>query len=112
MRVYKREEELREIAESLSVNIKVNADDRVITRKATKKQHDIMYGLIYGALLGLNWGEGVRSDKNMEQAILDATEFQSLILMSPTLKDRETFQSYTSLYIPLQNVLREWEQRK
>ncbi len=110
MRIYKQEAELRAIAERLSDTITVETDNGEVTRKPTKRQHNILYGLLYGALLGLNWGESTRSNPQMEEAILNATEFQGLVMMPTVLKDGERLQSYLSLYLPLKGVLREWEQ--
>ena len=87
MRKYMHESALREIAQEHSKYIDIRTMDggnsHDTTRKATKKQSEILYGVLYGALLGLNWGEECRSNPKMEQAIVDAAEFQADILMRP-----------------------------
>ena len=114
MRKYKSESELKEIAALHSQNIAVrtyeNGCSKDSWKKATKKQREILYGLIYGALLGLNWGDKCRSTKEMEQAIIDATEFQAMILLRPYMKDGEEAQCYDCVYTPLQKIVRAWEQ--
>ena len=112
MRVYKKGPELKELAELLSYNISIRTHDggnsHDETRKATKAQSRILFGVIYGALLALNQGEEVRSNPKMEQAIIDAAEFQADILMQPYLKEGEELQGYMSVYIPLQRAVKTW----
>lgn len=113
MRKYKHENELREIAQRhsqyIDIRTMVGGNSRDITRKATKKQSEILYGVLYGALLGLNWGEECRSNPKMEQAIIDAAEFQADILMRPYLREGEELQGYMSVYIPLKRIVEKWE---
>ena len=115
MRKYKQESELREIAENAAQQIAIRTHDNGCSkdtwRKATKKQKEILYGVIYGALLGLNWGEQMRSSADMEQAVIDAAEFQAMILMRPYLREGEQLQGYMCVYIPLQNIVKNWEQQ-
>lgn len=115
MRVYKQWNELEELAKLLSYSISIRTHDggtsQDITRKATKAQGRILYGVIYGALLALNHGEDVRSDHKMEQAIIQAAEFQADILMKPYLKDGEELQGYMSVYIPLQRAVKSWARK-
>lgn len=112
MRVYKKGNELKELAELMSYSISVRTHEggtsHDTTRRATKKQREILFGVIYGALLALNQGEEVRSNPKMEQAIIDAAEFQADILMQPYLKDGEELQGYLSVYIPLQRAVKSW----
>ena len=68
-----------------------------------------IYGIIYGALLGLNWGDACRSTKDMEQAIIDAAEFQAMILLRPYMKEEEEAQCYMCVYLPLQRIVEKWE---
>ena len=114
MRKYMAEIQLKELAEANSECIAIRTYERGNSkdawRKATKKQREILYGILYGALLALNWGEEVRSNNKMEQAIIDAAEFQADILMRPYLKEGEQLQGYMCVYIPLQRMVNEWEQ--
>ena len=114
MRKFKSEQELRELAELHSKYINIRTMDggnsHDTTRKATKKQREILYGVLYGALLGLNWGERMRSSRDMAQAVIDAAEFQADILMRPYLKEGEELQGYMSVYIPLQRIVEKWEE--
>lgn len=109
MRKYKAEKELREIAKQHSEYITVCTPNGEKKRKATKRQNETLYGLFYGALLGLNFGETARSTREMEQAIIDATEFQADILFRNLLKEDESLQGYITVYCPLQKIVREWE---
>jgi hypothetical protein len=114
MRKFMQENDLKEIAERNSAMIAVRTMDggnsRDKWRKATKRQRETLYGLIYGALLGLNCGEKMRNSADMEQAVVDATEFQAQVLMRPLLKDGEELQGYMCIYIPLKKILAAWEQ--
>mgnify|MGYP007122062515 CR=1 FL=1 len=109
MRNYRTEAELREIAREISEVVAVSKEDGNFDRrrKALKREKEIAYGVLFGALLGLNWGEATRSDKGRTQAIIDTAEFTYNVLIanvSPKARGYET------IYIPLQKVVREWEQ--
>lgn len=111
MRKYMNGNTLKEIAELHSTHITVikpnNGGEEY--RKTTKRQRETLCGIFYGALLGLNWGEEIRSNDKMAEAIVEATEFQADILMEPLLREGETLQGYLSVYIPLNRILKTWE---
>ena len=111
MRKYMNGNTLKEIAELHSTHITVikphNGGEEY--RKTTKRQRETLCGIFYGALLGLNWGEEIRSNDKMAEAIVEAPEFQADILMEPLLREGETLQGYLSVYIPLNRILKTWE---
>lgn len=113
MRKHKSESELRAIAEAISDRIYIDRNGcGEAWRKATRKQKEITYGVIYGALLGLDWGEKVRSTSDIEQGIVDTAEFTWDIMIKPyaKLEDGRSVNGYITIYCPLKKVLKEWEE--
>lgn len=106
MRVYKTEAELKEIAEAMSETVMIrtyeNGNSNDTRRKTTKKEKDIIYNVAYGALLGMNWGEDVRSSELAAQAIIDTAEFTINRFIS-------NCNGYDTMYIPLKRALANWE---
>lgn len=116
MRKWKHEQELKEMAMEAAqkdVCIIVEGQDgreHEVYRKPTKKQKEMIYNLFFGTLLGLNWGEDVRSGRKETQAILDAQEFTYDCIMNTTLKENERVQGYISFYCPVKRMLGSWEE--
>ena len=115
MRKYKTEAELRTIAEDISRTIYIrtmdggNSHDK--KRKSRSREQSIIYSVAYGALLALNWGEQVRSNRDMEQAIVDSAEFTLDLLIREFYADKEC-NGYMTIYCPLKRVLQNWEEQK
>lgn len=110
MRNHLTESELKAIAEDIAQNITIrtyadgNSDDS--TRESTGAERDIIYKIAYSALLGLNWGENTRGEKdNSTQAIIDSAEF-ALDLFIPSAN------GYDTIYNPLKNAVRDWPRTK
>lgn len=105
VRVYKKESELKEIAEGISQEIVIrtyeNGNSKDIRRKASKPEKDIIFKVAYGALLALNYGEDSRSSRLAEQKIIDAAEF-TIDLFIPNCN------GYDTMYNPLKKALANW----
>ena len=105
-REYKTGGALKAKAEEIAENITErtyteNGSSNDETRKATKREKEILFKIAYSALHGLNWGETTRGSKEATQAIIDAAEFAALQFLP-------NCNSYMSMYIPLQQAVREW----
>lgn len=102
----KAESELKEIAQNIASTIMIrtyeNGNSKDTRRKPTKAESDKIYKVAFGALLGLNWGENVRSSKLAAQSIIDTAEF----MIGQFLPNCN---GYDTIYIPLQNVIKHWE---
>ena len=107
MRAYKKETELREIAETISDFITIRSRDNGCsvdtTRWAKKQEKDIIFKIAYGSLLALNWGEKCRDSKDMAEAIVNNAEF-TINNFLPECN------GYMTMYIPLNKILQKWEQ--
>lgn len=116
MRKWKNAQELKALALDASakdiciVTKDEDGMDREVYRRPTKKQKEMIYNLFFGTLLGLNWGEDVRSGRKETQAILDAQEFTYDCIMNTTLKEDERVQGYISFYLPVKSMLKNWEE--
>ena len=109
MRNIKPERELREIAERISTSVveretKYRPERR---RETTDEERKTLSKLAYGALLELNrWGNREDCPRGVacyaEQAALGAIEF-AFDLLFPICN------GYLSIYSPIKDVLREWE---
>lgn len=75
-----------------------------IRKKPTKKQREIVEKIIYGALLGLNWGETIRSETVAEDAILNAAEYMCIVMLPEV-------NSYDTVYIPLRHICKAWPKK-
>ena len=98
------EDKLREMAEKISGSLYLReceegCDHR---RPTTDIEKRILFDIAFGALLGLNYGEQVRSDRNLEQAILNTVDFTSNLMLPGT-------NGYDTIYNPLREALDEWE---
>ena len=100
------EDKLREMAEKISgglvVRVYENGCSRDIRRSTTDIERRVLFDIAFGALLGLNYGKQVRSDRNLEQAILDTADFTSNLMLPGT-------NGYDTIYNPLRVALGEWE---
>ena len=99
------ESDLREIASTISKKITIREVDdsgtKDIQRTSTSLEYNILFNIIYGALLSLNWGEKCRSCADMEQAIVDTSEF-TVDLFIPECN------GFCTVYLPLKKCLEEW----
>lgn len=91
----------RRISKNITIRTYDNGNSNDITRESTNHEQEILHKIAFGALLGLNWGEAVRNSKDMEQAVLDSSEF----ILYQFLRDCN---GYDSLYNPLKAVLEAW----
>lgn len=109
MRKWKREDDLKKIAEEISEQIVirkyVNGTSYDERRPAMKVEREILYKLLYGALLGLNESEEFRKNPTAERAIISAAE-STLHQFMPECN------AYDSLYIPLNDAIRHWEREE
>ena len=100
------EDKLREMAEKISgslvVRVYENGSSRDTRRPTTEVEKRILFDIAFGALLGLNYGEQVRSDRSLEQAILNTVDFTSNLMLPGT-------NGYDTIYNPLRDALGEWE---
>lgn len=99
------EAELKQKAESISATLVTreyfNGNSNYNRRPTTGLERTILRDIAYGALLGLNYGEQIRSDRGREQAILDTVEFISDLMLPGT-------NGYDTIYCPLWKALGEW----
>ncbi len=106
IREHKSETILKAMAEKISQSIMirnyVNGNSNDTRRKTSSVEQEIIYKIAFGALLGLNYGEKVRSNRDMEQAIVDTVEF----IIGEFIGDCN---GYDTIYIPLKKVLESWE---
>lgn len=108
MRKFLEAESLKFMANLISDTITIrtyddggNSDDK--TRPSTKEERKIIYNIAYGALHTLNYGEKMRSSKEMAQAVIDNAEI-TLDLFLPDCN------GYNTIYCPLQALIRDWEE--
>ena len=90
------------IARTITIRNYVNGSSEDVTRESTFGENDFIFKTAFGALLGLNYGETVRNDKNAEQAILDSSEF----IINQFLNHCN---GYDTLYNKLRAVLEAWK---
>ena len=104
-REHKTQDELKQIAESISESIMIrtytNGSSNDERRETTLEEKSIIYKIAYGALLGLNWGEDCRRSRIAEQKIIDTAEFQ-IGLFIPECN------GYDTIYIPLKKAVKNW----
>ena len=98
------EDKLREMAEEISGSLYLRECEEGCEhrRPTTEVEKRILFDIAFGALLGLNYGEQVRSDRNLEQAILNTVDFTSNLMLPGT-------NGYDTIYNPLMKALGEWE---
>ena len=101
-----REDALKAIAEEISETIVirtyVNGTSHDKRRGSTEAEKRALYNIAFGALLGLNYGEWVRGNRNAAEAIINAAEF-SIKQFIPNCN------GYDSMYIPLEKAVSEWQ---
>ncbi len=99
------EDKLREMAEEISGSLVTRAyvdGSYWVRRPTTESEKAILFNIAFGALLGLNYGEDVRSCRRLEQAILSTVEFTSNEMLPDT-------NGYETIYNPLRRALGDWE---
>jgi hypothetical protein len=105
-REIKPESELKQIAADMSESIVIrtydNGNSNDTQRKTSEIEKQVIFNIAYGALLGLNHGEQVRSNRNMEQGIVDTAEFT----LMQFIRDCN---AYDTIYWPLKKILKNWE---
>ena len=78
MRYYS-EPDLKELAlassKTIVIRTYVNGNSSDDERTATEEESTIIFNLIFGALLGCNWGETNRNNRDVQQGIIDSAEF-------------------------------------
>lgn len=106
MRKYLDADMLKFMAKHMAKNITIrtyeNGNSKDEKRPATKEEQKIIYNVAYGALHTLNYGEQMRSSKEMTQAVIDNAEI-TLDLFIPNCN------GYDTMYCPLQKIVRDWE---
>lgn len=100
-RVYKTEQELKNMARELSRVIYLRSEKGSVARAATDVEQDTLSNIFCGALLELNR----KTDPTWEYAIQNTAEMTADLFM-PYIN------GYDTVFIPLDKVLRNWEREE
>ena len=105
VRAHKPESELKEMAREMASTIMIRiyhgGNSQDIRRTPTQAESEAIYKVAISALLGLNWGEDVRSSRLAEQAIIDTAEFAINQFI-------DGVNGYDTIYIPLKKAVKNW----
>lgn len=100
-RVYKAEQELRNMARELSNTIYARSENGSLILPATDVERDTLFNIFYGALLELNR----KTDHTWEYAIQNTAEMTADLFM-PYIN------GYDTVFMPLNKVLKNWEREE
>lgn len=105
VREHKTESELKAMAQEMASTIVIRTyhggNSKDTRRTPTPSESEAIYKVAISALLGLNWGEDVRSSRLAEQAIIDTAEFAINQFI-------DNVNGYDTIYIPLKRIVKNW----